>query len=165
MSAGREPLTPQICQRQGYKPIIISPLAQPPTLLCTTAADHRQVALAQEATMQELLERAFDAGKAPAHACSSGQRIPQCMAGVWHWPFVRRQTDDAPPSLCRPASLCAVVAMNQATDTDLFKVSRQPPNQLCVPKTLAIPTPPLLATAARLETGACQRPVVGFPKQ
>ena len=49
------------------------------------------------------------------------------------------RTDGASPSLCRSGSLCAIVEMNQVTDTDLFKVGQQPPNQLCVPKTFAAP--------------------------
>ena len=34
--------------------------------------------------MQELLECAFDEGKALVPCRSSGQRIQYCMAGVWH---------------------------------------------------------------------------------
>lgn len=94
--------------------------------------------------MQELLERAFNEGKAPAHAALLVRGFSSAWLGSgirkgWHEPFGQRQTDDASPSLCRPASLRAIVNMNQAADTHLFKVGQQPPNQLHVPKALVLP--------------------------
>ena len=115
--------------------------------------------------MQELLERAFDEGKAPAHAALLVRGFCSAWLGSGSGSLSGATDHDASPSLCRPASPCAIVDMNQATDTDLFKVSQQPPNQLCVPNTLVTPTPSPLATAATLQTGACQRPVVGFPQK
>ena len=85
--------------------------------------------------------------------------------GVRISPLSGARLMDASPSLCSPASLWAVVDMNQATDTDLFKVGQQPPNQLCVPKSLVTPHPHHSPLQLHCKLALAERPVVGFPQQ